>query len=88
MWKKIVYVEAFSDGCQISKMEMFKKKLILDVGQNSEYVSDMLKKWEQSVETKLVPFNRVKNLNIGKVLTQPKIVTSISYMSEKLNWLI
>ena len=67
---------------------MFKKKLILDVGQNSEYVSDMLKKWEQSVETKLVPFNRVKNLNIGKVLTQPKIVTSISYMSEKLNWLI
>ena len=69
-------------------MEMFKKKLILDVGQNSEYVSDMLKKWEQSVETKLVPFNRVKNLNIGKVLTQPKIVTSISYMSEKLNWLI
>lgn len=83
-----MYVEAFSDGCQISKMEMFKKKLILDVGQNSEYVSDMLKKWEQSVETKLVPFNRVKNLNIGKVLTQPKIVTSISYMSEKLNWLI
>ena len=83
-----MYVEAFSDGCQVSKMEMFKKKLILDVGQNSEYVSDMLKKWEQSVETKLVPFNRVKNLNIGKVLTQPKIVTSISYMSEKLNWLI
>lgn len=67
---------------------MFQKKFILDVRQNSEYVSDMLKKWELSVETKLVPFNRVKNLNIGKVLTQPKIVTSISYMSEKLNWLI
>ena len=67
---------------------MFQKKFILDVRQNSEYVSDMLKKWELSVETQLVPFNRVKNLNIGKVLTQPKIVTSISYMSEKLNWLI